>query len=295
MKEPRFIDLHSHTIYSDSIDDPKTLVRAQKLAGLDIIAKTDHDNFEGYYEAKQEADSLGLILVPGVEFSAGKYHILGLGFDPENDLILKTIEDSKSLQRENSKKRTKILNDYGVPISIEKVEKYNPKARIGKMNILFTILKDPECRDYLYEKHKTTEKEFLRKFYLGSKGIAGTEDGMRDLDKKTIIETIHTAGGIAILAHPSKDVEDIESELQELRNLGLDGLEVQPRFFESSKPYIDYAKKHNLLITYGSDYHGSYMNRSLIGRKFNKLYPELEKILGLTEELQINERREILV
>ena len=107
--QTKYIDFHCHTLYSDGIDSPKNLLKAQKLVGLDIIAITDHDNLLGYWEAKKSAEEWGITLIPGVEFSAGKYHILGLNFNPENPKILETIEKSKYLQRENTRRRTEIL------------------------------------------------------------------------------------------------------------------------------------------------------------------------------------------
>ena len=132
----------------------------------------------------------------------------------------------------------------------------------------------------------------MRKFYLGSNGIAGGEEGMKDLEKQVIINSIHNAYGIAILAHPAKDVDDIKKELGVLRELGIDGLEVQPNYYSDYPPYIEYAEKHNLLITYGSDYHGPHMDRRLLGRKMNTLSQDLEERLKLNDaHNQTHERR----
>lgn len=275
----KYIDLHTHTFYSDGISFPEEIVRASKLKGIDILAITDHDNFRGYWEAKQEADKWGLTLVPGVEFSAGKYHILGLNFNPYDTEILNIIEKSKALQKENSGKRAEMLARYGMPMSIEKIEHYFPEARLGKMNVFMTMLKDKKCREWIYSRHENISTGELKDFYLSKNGIAGGETGVDDLEKEIIINGTHDAGGLAILAHPPKDVKDMEKELGKLRELGINGLEVQPRFYEQSSPFIEYAKKHNLLITYGSDYHGAYMDRELLGRQFNTLSPELEERL----------------
>jgi predicted metal-dependent phosphoesterase TrpH len=278
----RYFDFHNHTIYSDGIDKPKTVVKAQKLLGLDAIAITDHNNLDGYWEAKKAAEDWGIIVLPGVEFSSGKYHILGIGFNPYDEDILSVIEKSKNLQRENVKRRVKMLQDHGVPISLEKVETYSPKATLGKMNLMFALIQDPECRDYIQHNNPGLNWEQLRQFYIGSKGIAGTNEGMVDLGREVIIKSVHKAGGIGIPAHLPKDADNLEKEMEEFRLLEADGFEIQPNFYEKGYAEVEeYAKKHNLLLTYGSDYHGGYVPRGLLGRGMNRLYPELAERLNL--------------
>lgn len=82
---------------------------------------------------------------------------------------------------------------------------------------------------------------------------------------KKVIEAIHQAGGIAILAHPCCcNVFNLDNFLKHLVNLGLDGIEtIYPydRFrgiikFSSRKLPFELAKKYNLIQTGGSDEHG---------------------------------------
>ena len=286
----KYIDLHTHTIYSDGISSPAELVRAAKLKGIEILAKTDHDNINGYEEAKNEAEKWGLKLISGAEFTSKKYHILGLNFDVKNKKILELLDRSKNLQREACRQRTDILENYGVPISIEKVEGYFPKSRIGKYNILMAMLIDKECRNWLYEKHGDASPDEIRDFYLTKKGIAAKLENRPALENEEIIKTIHKAGGIAIFAHPLKDINafsytlrDVDnlSELDAMKEIGIDGLEIQPSFHSEKDSLIEkYAKDNNLLITYGSDYHGPNFNRPLLGRGMNKVNSRLEGILS---------------
>jgi 3',5'-nucleoside bisphosphate phosphatase len=288
----RYIDFHCHTIYSDGNDTPESLVRNARINGIDILAVTDHDNFYGYPKAKKAGNKWGLKVLPGVEFSTGKYHTLAIGFDPNNKKLLNTIEKSKHLQKENTKLRVEILARYGIPISMEKLERYNPNARLGKMNILFTMLKDKECRDYLKKNNPNQSPDQIRNHYFGKQGIAGSENGMKDLEAEEISQAVHNAGGIWILAHPAKDVDNIEEELEKLLKLGLDGIEVQPNYIGDYSRFIDYAQKNNLLITYGSDHHGSQnLKRPLLGRGMNILSQRLEDRLGLREYKAQSERK----
>lgn len=274
----KYIDLHTHTTYSDGTASPRELVMGAKLIGLDILAITDHDIIGGYKEAREEAENWGLILVPGIEFTERRYHILGLGFDIENKNLRDLIEKSKSLQRETTKKRVEILRDCGMPIDIEKIENYFPVSRLGKYNIFMSMLRDEECRKCLYEKYGNAAPDKIYCLYF-KEGIAACVKDKRSLDSEEIIKTVHGARGIAILAHPPKDV-DSTKEIGLLREQGIDGLEIQPNFYKSGyKKFERYARKNKMLITYGSDYHRANFDRPLLARGENKISPELEEIL----------------
>lgn len=70
------IDLHVHTRYSyDSLTTLKELVFYAKKSGLDGVAITDHDTVEGALKMAKETDFL---IIPGIEVSSSKGHILGL-------------------------------------------------------------------------------------------------------------------------------------------------------------------------------------------------------------------------
>lgn len=259
----KHIDLHLHTIYSDGTAFPRQVVVDCATLGLDAIAITDHDITKGYKQAKEEGEKWGLEVLTGVEITATKYHILGYDFDVENRALQDILEYSRECQEDITKKRIEKLIAYGVPITFEKVKNCFSESRLGKLNIFMTMLKDKECRQY--NKDKSPDK--LLKFYLQKGGVAYEIEDKKRVIEKEAINTIHEAGGLAIVAHPSKDAETVE-DLKELK--GIDGLEIQPNFLEKNKVFKAYAEEKNLIITYGSDYHGArVLKRPLIGRKEN--------------------------
>ena len=280
----RYIDLHTHTRYSDGMETPFILMENLKLQGMDIVAKTDHGTLAGYEEAKQAAEALGLVLIPGIEFSDKDYHILGLGFNPYEPEFLKLVEEAKNNQKLATNQRINLLNEHGIPITIEKVEKHFPYSRLGKHNILRTLYLDKDCRGWLEKNLPDACPRDVFKYTLRKKGIAGNISKKHELDRDVIINGIHDAEGIAILAHAPKDVKDIR-ELHELKEMGIDGFEIQPKFYSDKFEAISYedaekfAKENNMLITYGSDYHGASLPRSLLERGNNILSPELEERL----------------
>lgn len=83
---------------------------------------------------------------------------------------------------------------------------------------------------------------------------------------KKLIQAIHKAGGIAVLAHPACYwALSLNKLIKDLVKIGLDGVEVYypyPRFrsvvkFHSAKKVLEVAKKYPQLIkTGGTDFHG---------------------------------------
>ena len=273
-----YIDLHTHSIYSDGLYTPQLLVRSLALNGINVFSKTDHDTLNGWEETKREAEKWGLTAIPGIEFSVEEYHLLGYGFDMNNSYLLETVNASRELQRRNCQRRVKSLEEHGIPINFEKVQKNFPESRLGKMNIILTMLRDRECRDYFRKIHGNASPKQLKSCYLDKGNCLGITYDSENLSSKIAIDAIHSAGGIAILAHPGRDVKALE-ELIVLRQQGIDGLEIQPNFYENYPVFESYAKKNNLLLTYGSDYHDACLNRGLLGRGMNILSKDLQERL----------------
>ena len=74
---PLKIDLHVHTFYSsDSTISPKELVLWAKKRGLDAVAVTDHDVFEGALRLSTNKD---FMILAGIEVNTCCGHVLGIG------------------------------------------------------------------------------------------------------------------------------------------------------------------------------------------------------------------------
>lgn len=278
----RYVDLHMHTFYSDGTDDPKSLVRASKLKGIEVMAITDHDILSGYFDALEEAKRWNIKLIPGVEISTDKYHILGLNVDPYDKVFEEFLEKVRHLQKDNSAKRIKILQKHGVPISLDKLERTFPKSRLGKYNVLMAMVQDPGCTDYFAKAHPGLSPDELFRIYLKNGGIAAKVPDKIEVDSKEAIEAIHKARGVAIIAHPFKNVDFME-ELDKLRSYGLDGLEIQPNYGGRNDEFREYAVEHDLLLSYGSDFHGPSINRTLLGRGENLI--DTERLLNRYKEI----------
>ncbi len=272
-----YVDLHTHSIYSDGTDSPRTLVRNAAFVGLDAMALTDHDSMEGLFEASREAHMRNIVLIPGVEVTTPKYHILGLGVQRTGEFAA-FLERSRGYQYNRSAERCKNLRDVGVPITIEKVREHFPRSRLGKWNITLTLWEDPDCREYFLRQNSSADLSWVNNNYMKNDGPGEKTREMPSARSKEAIDAIHAAGGVAILAHPFKDVKHV-NELDSLVRKGLDGIEIQPHAGLRNDFFRAYAIEKGLIITYGSDYHGLCMDRKLLGRWNNSIELPLGKVV----------------
>jgi predicted metal-dependent phosphoesterase TrpH len=96
-----------------------------------------------------------------------------------------------------------------------------------------------------------------------AKGTPAYVEKLR-LSPDSAIDLIHRAGGVAVLAHPYQlklaSLDAVDDLAAELAGSGLDGIEaVYSRHSEEERSaYGEIARRHELLITGGSDYHGTY-------------------------------------
>lgn len=278
----KWVDLHTHSWYSDGGLSPSALVEEASQKGLEALALTDHDGAFGIEEALAAGKRFGVQIIGGVEFSSYldtldcTMHILGLGIDPKETAIQSRIHWMREKRKERNERMLDILSQMGITFEKEELQLYPGQEYIGKPNIARALVR----RGYASSVMEVFQSEEL----LGSSRLKIVR---RDrVSAKESIELIHGAGGIAVLAHPYKvfwkgrispagrEFDDAFHEeyrekmtmiLDRLIALGLDGIEC---FYSShSRRETEYlwelAKERNVMITAGSDYHGSQMRENV--------------------------------
>jgi len=82
-KFPEFarMDPHCHTIYSDGCWTVEDLVKKAKKVGYRVVMKADHNHTRGNQKLMRLAKENGLVGIPGIEISAKKSHIVGIGIN----------------------------------------------------------------------------------------------------------------------------------------------------------------------------------------------------------------------
>ncbi len=244
-------DLHMHTFFSDGRLSPEELVAAAKAAGLKYISISDHDTVDGVVHLYEEGlyPNRGIRIIPGVEFSAHhperEIHILGYNVDIFHQGLLEKLNDVMEARWSRFSEIVDKLRAHGYSISEAEVLKIAGSSKSISRSHIARVLVKNKCF--------STVREAFEKML--EKGQPAYVPHYR-LEVEEIIELIHEAGGIAVLAHPKlvKDDELVEDVLSR----GIQGIEVfYPRHDEEDvKRYMAMAEKYNLLVTGGSDFHG---------------------------------------
>ncbi len=241
------IDLHLHSNASDGEDTPTVVMEFAAEAGLSAVALTDHDTVRGCAEALKRAEELGLAFAPGVEMTAyvGKIelHILGLFVDPESSALLGLFEELVSARVERSKVIAGKLQALGVMITAEDIDR-QCEGVPGRPHVARAILE----KGYV----ETIQEAFDK--YIADNGPANVPK--RQLSPGEAIGAIRAAGGIAALAHPGISPHD--ELIPDLVEEGMEAIEVYHTRHSPAQAehYGRLARKHDLLETGGSDYHG---------------------------------------
>jgi len=234
--------------------------------GLEVLAITDHDTTLGVPPALAEAQRWGITVVPGVEISTvsgrEELHLLGYFIDVENLPLQTLLTRTREARRERAQQMLARLAHLGLPIEWERVVRLaGDGSSIGRPHVAATLLEAGYISSY--------DEAF--ELWIGWGCPAYVE--RYKLSPEEAIALIRGSGGLAVLAHPylcdrkgeCRSGLDLKRWLPRLCAAGLEGIEVYypnyPRHV--SRQLLALAAQHGLLITGGSDFHGSLTDNGL--------------------------------
>ena len=267
------VDLHVHSTKSDGTLTPTELVNYAIRKGLSAFALTDHDTTEGIDEAIEAADKhnqaiangtihgLPLEVIPGIEFSTeymGKdIHILGLYIDYHSPAFKEKIQEFVDSRILRNKKMCASLASAGIDITYEKLLKENPDAVITRSHYA----------KYLLNHGYTTSMKEAFERYIGDQKITPMQ----------AVNLINEVGGLAFLAHPTLyHMSDriLEGLIKELKEAGIAGIEaVYSTYTQGEELQMrKLASKYDLLISGGSDFHGTVKPKLDLAVGYGKLF-----------------------
>lgn len=251
----KYIDLHTHSNYSDGTCSPDTIVTKAVEKGLAAFALTDHDTVAGVDDTINavKKQSAPIKFIPGTELSVAykekDIHIVGLFINHNNTALKKTTELVIKRRKDRNLEMVENLRKAGIPITIEALTANNPDTVVTRAHFARFLVdnKITETPAEAFKKYLNTDTPY----YVPRKYIE-PEEGL---------ELIRNAGGVPVLAHPLhyklKEAE-LEKLVKRLAFAGLMGIEV----LYSNHSVTDeiYAKKlaqkYHLLPSGGSDFHG---------------------------------------
>ncbi len=260
-------DLHLHSLCSDGAFPPAEVARRVKEAGVELFSLTDHDNMAGAGEAARAARELGLRFVRGIEISAylggAKVHVLGYGCK-ENGAYSDFLEERRRGARRRAEDIVKKANAVlGLDVTMDEVEGYHVRGE-APLHTMHAVR--------AFAKRLNADMGALYRD-LFAPGKAAFSDMYRP-SPADALRAIHAMGGLAVLAHPAQIVlpsgeAGRKALMEEFAGRGLDGIECyhSTHTAKETEEFLAFAKRHNLFVTGGSDFHADGRSRT-VGKPF---------------------------
>lgn len=266
------------------IEDIITLAKKQ---GVDTISITDHDCMAGNIRAKVIGDRHGISIIPGVEISAtdpdNGEEINILCYMPDSPDRLEGLCHRNLLARKKAAQYMMLKTSQKYPITPDLIL----KCAQGSTNVYV-----PHIMAALNESGLTNEicgELYESLFSKGNKNLLTVPKFEAAAD---VLAAIHEAGGIAVLAHPA--AYESYAIMENLVAAGIDGIEVWcPYHSEEQSAYLlEYAKKHKILATGGSNFHGRFNKKCVSIGSFTTPEKQLSELMSYKAKLKRKQKQE---
>src|SRR3954470_24519921 len=243
-----YADLHLHTQFSDGTYTPEELVTHAQRNGLAALALTDHDTVEGCARTGAACEAAGIEFITGTELTAeqdrNELHILGYFIDTQSRKLLLDISKFQTVRQNRIREMVARLRQNHVPLEVEAVFALANCRAPGRPHVARALVQAGLCSslDEAFERFlKKNRPAWVPKFKISAADA---------------IELIHSAGGVAVMAHPGLNHAD--EVIPGMVEAGLDGLECFHTKHSTAigEHYLQIADRLNLLVTGGSDCHG---------------------------------------
>ncbi|MDR2055622.1 MAG: PHP domain-containing protein [Desulfovibrio sp.] len=249
------IDLHMHSTASDGSDCPAQLVAVARSAGLAAIALTDHDTIAGLDEAETAGRDSGITVIRGCELSTSaedgalRMHILGLWLPGDTGNLQARLQDLRVKRDARNERIVALLRGCGLDISMEDVRAQARGESAGRPHIAAVLL----AKGYV-----DTPAEAFRQ-YLGRQGKAYVPKEVMKAEEA--VRMLAGLGATVCLAHPMLDrppLDRLEALVAGLVPHGLSAVEIwhSEHSAEDTRAALDLARRFDLGLSGGSDYHG---------------------------------------
>jgi len=246
------VDLHAHTRASDGADTSQELVAAAASAGLEVLAVTDHDTVEGVAAALEAGARLGVEVLPGCEVTAdvgGRVvHLLAYG----DGLLIPGALDRVTAARQRRNERNHAIG-----------EKLEALTGVGYRHAVAlagsaSLSRAHFARALVEQGAVAGVAEAFDRYLSNGRPAYVPAPSLPLLD---VVELVHELGGVAALAHPGRLAPaERERVVAQAIACGIDGLEVWhcQHDRDAQRHWLDTVRRHGLLATGGSDYHGTH-------------------------------------
>lgn len=248
-------DLHTHSNISDGTQPPADVVASAKRAGLQGLALTDHDTTAGWAEAVRAAEEQEILLIPGMEITTLtedriSVHLLSYLHDPAHPGLTAAIRSARRGREARARRMVELLGrDF--PLTWERVQaQVSEGATVGRPHLADALVAVGVVED--------RQEAFDRLLHRGSPYYVSQDN----IHPAEAIRLVREAGGVPVIAHAMASARGrtvSQDQLEEMVQAGLAGVEVWHRDNpeEGRQALLALARRHDLLVTGSSDYHGA--------------------------------------
>jgi hypothetical protein len=267
------IDLHIHSkSCSDGNLTVEEIVREAKTRGIGLMSITDHDSIGCQEQAMALARQNGIRYISGVELNVTFSHprcregksisldFLGYQFDVKNRELKDKLQQMAKYREERA---AKILDKINAEFEKEEIEKLTKNDMKKIQDAADGVLGRPHIADYLVEKGIVRTKQEAFDKYLVKCDVPKYPLYIEEASR-----LVRNAGGIIVLAHPNdphgtslvsltKSLPEQTEIIEESFLRYIDGVECwhSRNDLQTTKHYVEFAEKHELIMTGGSDCH----------------------------------------
>ena len=267
------IDLHIHSkSCSDGNLTVEEIVREAKTRGIGLMSITDHDSIGCQEKAMALARQNGIRYISGVELNVTFSHprcregksisldFLGYQFDVKNRELKDKLQQMAKYREERA---AKILDKISAEFEKEEIEKLTKNDMKKIQDSADGVLGRPHIADYLVEKGIVRTKQEAFDKYLVKCDVPKYPLYIEEASR-----LVRNAGGIIVLAHPNdphgtslvsltKSLPEQTEIIEESFLRYIDGVECwhSRNDLQTTKHYVEFAEKHELIMTGGSDCH----------------------------------------
>jgi len=284
-------DLHLHTDHSDGKLSVSETISIAKQKNIKMISVTDHDSIEGIKEAIEVSHNSDIICISGMELSCRNdnanikfpqdisIHILAYNLDYEKKELREYLNQYHSERKRILLELITELSNYGFDVKYEDI----------------SVIAGSQMRiqDIINHINSSFGSKTKKEQFIGLANSYYTKLFQKDCILDNAIKIIKQSGGVPVLAHAFfsyKDYDVIKNSEQEVRELinylyelGIEGIEVfYSKFNKVQTDYLlDIAQKNNLMITAGSDFHGTPLRKDMINYEICELDSTIKKMIDI--------------
>ncbi|MDO6562779.1 PHP domain-containing protein [Amphritea sp. 1_MG-2023] len=262
-EELPFSDLHCHSCYSDGELTPVELLQEASESGVAVFAITDHDTVAGIKELRASATDTEIKVVAGIELTSewgrNMVHIVGLGFDEHHPALCDYLEKIDQLRLQRAARINEKLMKRNIPDLLTRVLELSGTGQVGRPHFAQAMVEAGIVKNEV--------QAFNR--YLGAGKVGDVKAAWPTMEEA--ISIIHQAGGVAVLAHPTKyrmTFTKVRILTESFCQQGGDAIEISYPSIESGHQLqLDkLASKYNLMISAGSDFHKKQFHWTAVGK-----------------------------